>query len=184
MREGAANLPKSLASESQTHTDLEAQDRGRRRMKHATATFQLSSAVTTTPIRGYMQFESRARGVSISHALSNHIERRVHFALDLFAVRIRQVHATVGDLNGPRGGIDKCCKLAISLGRPSTIVVESHDSNVYAAIDGVAHKAATCVGRRLKRSHGRNPLRRISGLLFQESPSMVVPSDPQPGDAP
>ena len=131
-----------------------------------------------------MQFDIRTRGISISQGLRKHIERRVHFALDRFAMRIRQVHATLGDLNGPRGGIDKCCRLAISLDRPSTIVVESHDSNVYAAIDGVAHKAATYVTRRLKRSLSRNPSRRISGLLFQESPSVVVPSDPQAGDTP
>jgi len=130
-----------------------------------------------------MQVEIRARGIRISQGLRKHLERRVHFALDRFAMRIRYVHATLGDLNGPRGGIDKCCRLAISMGRQSTVVVESHDSNVYAAIDGVAHKAASHVGRRLERSVSRNPSR-ISGLLFQESPSAVVPSDLQPEGAP
>ena len=97
-------------------------------MKHTTATGQLSSALKTTPIRGYMQFEIRARDISISQALRNHIERRLRFALDRFARRIRQVRVTLGDPNGPRGGIDKCCKLAISLDHSSTIVVESHAS--------------------------------------------------------
>jgi len=130
-----------------------------------------------------MELEIRGRGINISQALRKHIERRVHFALDRFDMRIRYVHATLGDLNGPRGGIDKCCRLAISLERPSTIVVESHASSIYEAIDGVAQKAATNVGRRLKRSLSRNPSR-ISGLPLQESPSVVVQSDPQSGDAP
>ena len=131
-----------------------------------------------------MQFEIRARDVSISHALRNHIERRLRFALDRFAKRIRQVHVKLGDPNSPRGGIDKCCKLAISLDRSSTIVVESHASNVYAAIDCIADKAATYIGRRLKRPNGRKKLRRISELLFQESTSVVVPADLQPGGGP
>jgi putative sigma-54 modulation protein len=130
-----------------------------------------------------MQFEIRGRDVNISQVLRDHIERRLRFALDRFAGRIRQVHVTLGDLNGPRGGIDKCCKLAISLDRPSTIVLESHASNVYAAIDCVADKAATCIGRRLKRPHGRIPLRRVSELLFQESTIMVAPANLQPGGA-
>jgi ribosomal subunit interface protein len=130
-----------------------------------------------------MRFEIRARDISIGHALRNHIERRLRFALDRFAGRIRQVHVTLGDLNGPRGGIDKCCKLAISLDRPSTIVLESHASNVYAAIDRVADKAATCIGRRLERPHGRNRSRRICELLFQEWTIVVVPANLQPGGA-
>jgi len=131
-----------------------------------------------------MQFEIRGMDISISQALRDHIERRLRFALDRFASRVRQVRVKVGDLNGPRGGIDKCCKLAISLDRPSTIVLESHAANVYAAIDCVADKAATYVCRRLKRSHGRTSLRRIPELLFQESTSVVVPAALQPGDAP
>jgi putative sigma-54 modulation protein len=131
-----------------------------------------------------MQFEIRGRDISIIHALRNHIERRLRFALDRFARRVRQVRVKVGDLNGPRGGIDKCCKLAISLDRSSTIVVESHASNVYAAVDRVADKAATCIGRILKRPYGRNPLRRAAELLFHESTNVVVPADLQPGGGP
>jgi ribosome-associated translation inhibitor RaiA len=62
--------------------------------------------------------------------------------------------------------------------------VKSHASDVYVAIDCVADKAATYIGRRLKRPHGRNPLRKISELFFQESTSVVVPAKLQPGDAP
>ena len=131
-----------------------------------------------------MQFEIRGMDISMSQVLRDHIERRLRFALDRFAGRVRQVRVKVGDLNGPRGGIDKCCKLAISLDRSSTIVVESHASNVYAAVDCVADKAATCIGRILKRPHGRNPLRRVAELLFQESTGVVVPANLRPGDAP
>ena len=131
-----------------------------------------------------MRFEIRSRDINIRQGLRDHIERRLRFALDRFDGRIRQVQVTLGDLNGPRGGIDKSCKVAISLDRPSSIVVESHASNVYAAIDSVADKAATSICRRLTRSHRRSPLRRISELLMQEPTIAVVPANLQPGDAP
>ena len=131
-----------------------------------------------------MQCEIRAKDVSISQALCNHIERRLRFALDRFASRIRQVRVKLADPNGPRGGIDRCCKLAISLDRSSTIVMESQASNVYAAIDCIADRAATYIGRRLKRPHGRKTLRPISELLVQESTNVVMLADLQPGGAP
>jgi putative sigma-54 modulation protein len=130
-----------------------------------------------------MQFEIRGRDIDISEVLRDHIGRRLGFALDRFAGRIRHVHVTLGDLNGLRGGIDKCCKLAISVDCSSPIVVESHASNVYAAIDCVADKAATCISRRLKRPHGRNRSRRISELLSHELTIVVVRANLQTGGA-
>jgi ribosome-associated translation inhibitor RaiA len=94
------------------------------------------------------------------------------------------VRVKLADPNCPRGGTDKCCKLAISLDRSSTIVMESQASNVYAAIDCIADKAATYIGRRLKRPHGRKTLRPVSELLVQESTNVVMPADLQPGGAP
>jgi putative sigma-54 modulation protein len=130
-----------------------------------------------------MQFEIRGRETGISRVLRDHIERRLRFALDRFAGRIRRVHVTLRDLNGPRGGIDKCCKLAISLVRPSMIVLESHASNVYAAIDRVADKAANCIGRTLKRPHARNRSTKLSELLLQKSTIVIVPDNVQPRGA-
>lgn len=112
-----------------------------------------------------MQIEIHGRAVPITEQLRGHIERRLRFALDRFAGRIRRVRVSVGDLNGPRGGNDKRCRLAILLAPSATIVMEDRDSNIYVAIDRVADKAGRSIGRRLNRPHGRSPSRRISALL-------------------
>jgi putative sigma-54 modulation protein len=130
-----------------------------------------------------MQVEIRGRDIHVSQALRAHIERRLRFALDCFARRISKVRVKLEDLNGPRGGIDKCCQLAISLEPSSRIVVENRASNVYTAIDGVAAKAGCYIGRRLKRPHGRSPLTRIRELLLQDSQSVIGPADLQQGRA-
>ena len=108
-----------------------------------------------------MKFEIRGRDINVSQALRDHIVRRLRFELDCFARRIRKVKVKLEDLNGPRGGIDKCCQLAISLAPSSTIVMESRASNVYTAIDGVADKAGAYIGRSIKRRHGRSSLKKI-----------------------
>lgn len=69
-----------------------------------------------------MQIEICGREIKVSERLHDHIERRVHFALERFAERIRKVRVQVRDFNGPRGGVDKNCQLVISLVPASTVV--------------------------------------------------------------
>lgn len=112
-----------------------------------------------------MQFEIRGKDIYLTGTLRKHVERRLGFALGRFAGRIRRVRVSLDDLNGPKGGMDKSCRLTISVAPSATIVMEDRDSNVYVAIDRLADKAGRCIGRRLKRPHGSSPSRRISELL-------------------
>jgi ribosome-associated translation inhibitor RaiA len=112
-----------------------------------------------------MEFEIRGRGFYMTETLREHIERSFCFALDRFARQILRVRVCVGDLNGPRGGIDKRCRIAIVLMSSKTVVMEDRDSNICVAIDRVADKAGRCIGRRLKRSKRAGPYVRISELL-------------------
>lgn len=121
-----------------------------------------------------MQIEIWGREIQMSERLHDHIERRVHFALERFAERIRKVRVQVRDLNGPRGGVDKSCQLVISLVPAATVVLETRDSNIYAAIDCLAGRAATSVVRRLKRTHGRGRFSRISKNLLPGAQDGVV----------
>ena len=113
-----------------------------------------------------MQFEIHGKDIPITKHLRGHIQRRLSFALKRFATRIRKVHVSVGDLNGPRGGVDKRCRVAIVLIPTRTIVIEERDSNIYVAIDRIGDRAGTCIGRRLKRGKVRGRNARISELLF------------------
>lgn len=115
-----------------------------------------------------MQFEIHAKDIPISEPLRVHIERRFSFALERFAMRITKVCVNVGDLNGPKGGVDKRCRVAIVIMPSTTVVMEGRDSDIYAAIGRVADKAGRCIGRRLKRRKGGAWRLRISELLREE----------------
>jgi putative sigma-54 modulation protein len=120
------------------------------------------SAATTIQTRGAMQIEIRARHVDVTAGLRAHVERRLNFALGRFAEQIGTVRVTLDDLNGPRGGIDKRCRIMIRVVPMGTIVMEDQDSNVYTAIDRVAGKAGTGVGRQLRRPRENGRRRSIS----------------------
>jgi putative sigma-54 modulation protein len=112
-----------------------------------------------------MQFEIHGKDLPISGSLRRHIERRFCFALERFARRIKRVRVSVGDVNGPRGGVDKRCQVALVLMPSRTIVIEDWDADIYVAVDRVADKAGRHVGRRLKRPHGSSSTMRIAELL-------------------
>lgn len=76
------------------------------------------------------------------------VRKRLEFALGRFTGRVRSLHVTLGDLNGPRGGLDKHCRLAIRLDRPGRLIlIEDLDAEPEAAISRAAERAARAVTR-------------------------------------
>ncbi len=84
-------------------------------------------------------------------ALRAHVERRLHFALGRFGGRVRQATVRLSDLNGPRGGLDKVCRIAVRLPAVRDLVVDDADGDLYVAIDRAADRVGRSVGRRLAR---------------------------------
>jgi ribosome-associated translation inhibitor RaiA len=101
-----------------------------------------------------MSIEIRSKDFSITDAMRDHAHRRLGFALDYFAIdrfrKVRRVVVRVGDLNGPKGGMDKFCRILAQVGH-GTVVVEDVDSNLYAAISRATHRFALKASRQLKR---------------------------------
>lgn len=76
------------------------------------------------------------------------IERRLQFALGRFGSRIRSLSVRLSDLNGPRGGVDKKCLVAVRLSRPAKlIVIEDVDSQLDVVVGRVAERTARAVSR-------------------------------------
>ncbi len=99
-----------------------------------------------------MKLEIHSKGFGLTEAIRSHTERRLAFAMDRFARRIRTILVWVGDLNGPKGGVDKCCRVAVELiqGR---VVLEERAPDLHLAIDRAADRAAEKVAREVKRAN-------------------------------
>jgi ribosome-associated translation inhibitor RaiA len=57
----------------------------------------------------------------------------------------------LSDINGPRGGVDKCCRLQVVLDGLPDVVVEDIETDLYVAIDRAASRAGRTSRRRLTR---------------------------------
>jgi ribosome-associated translation inhibitor RaiA len=98
-----------------------------------------------------VKIEIRTRGLSPDPGLRLFVERRLEFALDRFADKIARVRVVLGDLNGPRGGVDKSCRIEVHLPGRRAVRAAVVDADAYAAIAAAAHRVAQGVARAVER---------------------------------
>jgi len=79
-------------------------------------------------------------------------ERRLLFALSRFDSRVERVDMVVQDENGPRGGIDKACRVTVGLHRSADVVISDKDSDIGKCISRVAERLGRAVSRTIART--------------------------------
>jgi putative sigma-54 modulation protein len=62
-----------------------------------------------------MQIEIKTREFPLTDALRSHTERRLFYALSRLDEPIQRLVIRLSDINGPRGGVDKYCRLQLVL---------------------------------------------------------------------
>ena len=98
-----------------------------------------------------MLIDIQTQGFEITDGLRDYTERHIAFGLGRSAYQVRRVSVFLADINGPRGGIDKRCRIRVSLVPSLEVVVEDTQADLYQAID----RAAERVGRTVARNVGR-----------------------------
>lgn len=94
-----------------------------------------------------MNLDIRSLGFDLTPALLQHTERRLAFALARFTPLIRAVTVRLEDLNGPKGGLDKRCRVAATLDGQAALRAEATGADLYAAIDAAADRLGRMVVR-------------------------------------
>jgi len=98
-----------------------------------------------------MQIDIQARNFSLTEALREYIQRRVSFALSTRDEHIQRIKVRLSDINGPRGGRDKCCQIQVVLPQLADVVIEDTELNMYVAIDRAMDRTGRTVNRKLAR---------------------------------
>lgn len=98
------------------------------------------------------------KGIETSQVLREYIIERVDMALDHVYDSIHFVTVRISDLNGPKGGIDKRCKIHFKLSGLPAIVVSEVSASIDGAIDGATQRLAKVVDRLMSRVNAINPI--------------------------
>ncbi|HQQ79293.1 MAG TPA: HPF/RaiA family ribosome-associated protein, partial [Thermoanaerobaculia bacterium] len=99
-----------------------------------------------------MKIDVRFRGIQVSEALREYAVRRVRFQLSRFDGDVGSVVVRIGDVNGPRGGVDKRCLVEARGPAFGPVAVEDASTDAYTAVGSAVGRAARAVGREIERA--------------------------------
>jgi hypothetical protein len=101
----------------------------------------------------------RVEGIALETDDRAYIRQKLGMKLGKFATSIQRISVRVRDVNGPRGGVDRSCRIKVVLiGLPS-LVVERQQASLRAALDGAVTGAERAVRRSVQRRR-MQPIRR------------------------
>ena len=99
-----------------------------------------------------MQLSIVRRNGKLDKSTRGYFERRLLFALSRFGSKIDRISAVMDDLNGPRGGVDKFCRVTVKLRRLGTVTVTSTDAELGPTMARAADRAGRAVSRTIAKN--------------------------------
>lgn len=108
-----------------------------------------------------MRVAIHSSGFGMTNALRSYTEHRLATALGWARRHMRKLAVWLSDINGPRGGVDKRCKIQVQLDSGREVIIEEREADLYAAIDRAAERADRAIVRQVERTrqfaHERMP---------------------------
>lgn len=104
--------------------------------------------------------------------LRTYVIRRIHFQLSRFKQSLTAVVVRIGDVNGPKGGADKRCRVTVRGQTVDLVTVDELSPSAYSAAASAIHRLARTIGRQLARGRefrranaGKGSKRPVAGRL-------------------
>jgi hypothetical protein len=105
--------------------------------------------------RHVLPITTRTRGIPLTEPLQNVARGCIAVALGRLAPRVRRVFVWLEDLNGPRGGRDRRCRIDVHLTSGGRVVVSDVAATEYQAIGRAASRMRIAIDRRIKKRRTR-----------------------------
>ena len=125
-----------------------------------------------------MRLTIQANGFVLTEALRAYTEQRLRMALGWAGEHMHKLAVSLSDINGPRGGIDKRCKIQVQLGGGAEVIIEDTEADLYVAIDRAADRADRAVVRRVARRRDFSHTRMAAAAPAEEAQSDSDASEP------
>jgi putative sigma-54 modulation protein len=94
-----------------------------------------------------MELEIRGQNLHVSDRLHEQVERQMSFALGQFESWISGTTVQLEDVNGPKGGIDKQCRVLVNIKGGKTLKIEDVDTDITIAVNRAADRVGQVVSR-------------------------------------
>jgi ribosome-associated translation inhibitor RaiA len=110
-----------------------------------------------------MNIEVRSRDVAMAEDICAQAAFKMEVVLSRFQDRIASIKVGLSDENGPRGGVDKTCRVRVQGRDAWSVIVSAEDADPYALIERAGDRVGQAVGRviaRDRRHDKKSSLRR------------------------
>jgi len=122
-----------------------------------------------------MRIQIHAQKIDIDETIEAYMERRLQFALGRFADVVGRVEVTLSDINGPKGGHDKQCRIRVDLKRQSSpVFAEILHEDLRTSIDLAADRLGRAVARAVDRHSGERISRRRAAAVSSRASQLSV----------
>ena len=120
-----------------------------------------------------MNIDIQARGFELTTGLREHTLQKLRSAIDWASDEVRTIHVRLSDINGPRGGNDKCCLIHIPIAGKPDVIIQDIENDLYAAIDRATQRVDRVLARKLGRirAFSRQRFTVESAALHEVSPT-------------
>jgi ribosome-associated translation inhibitor RaiA len=102
-----------------------------------------------------MNIDIQARNFNLTGSILREVEKRIGYTLGNRYDKIEHITVRLGDINGPKGGNDKSCRIRVAIPGQKDVFVEDIEADLYTAIHRAADRANRTVARRLARERQR-----------------------------
>ena len=109
-----------------------------------------------------------AQGVSTSPALEEHINRQLQSVDRRFGERLTRIEVYLTDVNGPKGGLNKQCKLEARPRGGDPLMAELLHEDTYDAVSGAVKRLESVLGNHFGKLDRRPSGRRQSPVASGE----------------
>ncbi len=110
----------------------------------------------------------------LSSSSRNAIQLLTSNALARFTPRIAHVSVTIVDENGPKGGIDKLCRVNVLMPGLGTVTTSARHEKLMAAVSDAARRARRIVVTKLKRPNALRLRQRKKGNSVVDETSVEL----------
>jgi hypothetical protein len=97
----------------------------------------------------------KGRGIAWTPDLQQLLDLRLEKVTERFSPKIRSISASLEDVNGPRGGVDKKCRVTVMLASCDQVSVSACAPKAEAALTRAVGKAKAVLLRKLQGARNR-----------------------------
>ena len=112
-----------------------------------------------------MKLQIVSRDFEVTDSINYHIEKNTRDLLAWNWSKVNHIRVTIGDTNGPRGGVDKYCRVIIDLVAGEVVTVEKVAESLYTAISHASEVAERRALAVISRERQRRRWRGL-GVIF------------------